>query len=82
VRYCDPAPASSLLWSGPDGAITRAELEAHLGYLAQAPPEFSNNNDNQLANKQLGSTLVAAANLFEATGDIRALDMAFQIADK
>lgn len=52
-----------------------------MSLLTRTPPQLTNNIGNGLANSQLGSTLISAAQLFESTGDRRALDLALQLAD-
>lgn len=38
TRYCVPAPAGSAAWAGPNGDVTRAEIESMLALILNTPP--------------------------------------------
>ncbi|ORY76909.1 hypothetical protein BCR35DRAFT_353283 [Leucosporidium creatinivorum] len=81
TRYCDATPVSAVHWSGYDGVVTRAEIETTLGLIGKTQPVLSNGLGNILANGAFGQAIVSAGQIYETTGDRRALDLALQMAD-
>ncbi|SGY19306.1 BQ5605_C014g07611 [Microbotryum silenes-dioicae] len=82
VRYCDPNDRYvDTIWSGTDGNVTRLEIESALGLLAKIPPVLANGIGNVLANGYLGEACRAAGQMYQVTGDRRALDLALQMAE-
>lgn len=82
TRYCDATPVSAVHWSGYDGVVSRAEIETTLGVIGKTQPILSNGLGNILANGAFGQAIVSAGQIYETTGDRRALDLALQMADK
>ena len=70
-----------MVWSGNDGNITRVEIESALGMIAQTAPVHSNGIGNTLSDGPFGQAAYGAGLVYEATGDIRALDLAMMFAD-
>ncbi|KAI5476244.1 hypothetical protein MNV49_007944 [Pseudohyphozyma bogoriensis] len=81
VRYCDAAGANNMKLSSTTGAVTRSEIESALGMFAAIEPVTSNGQGNVLSFGVLGQAAENVGLLFEATGDIRALDLALKYAD-
>ncbi|SDA01397.1 BZ3500_MvSof-1268-A1-R1_Chr10-1g02625 [Microbotryum saponariae] len=82
ARYCDPNDRYvDTIWGGTDGNVTRLEIESALGLLAKIPPVLANGIGNVLANGYLGEASRAAGQMYQVTGDRRALDLALQMAE-
>ncbi|GAA6020835.1 hypothetical protein JCM10207_001673 [Rhodosporidiobolus poonsookiae] len=80
-RYCDAKARRSMVWTKSSGEVTREEVESALGMLNNVGPLWSNYQENILADGKIGQAAYNARLLFEATGDIRALDVVVRIAD-
>ncbi|SCZ99069.1 BZ3500_MvSof-1268-A1-R1_Chr3-1g05792 [Microbotryum saponariae] len=82
ARYCDPNDQYvDTIWGGTDGNVTRSEIESALGLLAKIPPVLANGIGNVLANGYLGEASRTAGQMYQVTGDRRALDLALQMAE-
>ncbi|SCV73937.1 BQ2448_6367 [Microbotryum intermedium] len=82
VRYCDPnSRYTDTLWGTTKGNVTRLEIESALGLLSRIPPVWVNGIGNVLANGYLGEASRAAGQMYQVTGDRRALDLTLQMAE-
>ncbi|KAM0790217.1 hypothetical protein ACM66B_005531 [Microbotryomycetes sp. NB124-2] len=81
TRYCDPATARDVSFSGLTGPVTRIEIETSLGLLMTQAPVIGLFQGNILANGAFGMAIQSAGLLYETTGDRRALEIALQLAE-